>query len=499
LDFQKQSGIVGVDPNSSTFAQQVADLNKEFTSAQSDRIQLQAYLNRKDSPDTLPQFRNHPVSTFITQRIADVSSELSQQKVIYGENNPNVKKLERQLQELQSQLERQEKATVDELKTNYAAAKARETLMSNQKRETAKGLSDMAEFMSLKKEADVDAELYNNLYSRAKESAMAAASRSSSIRVVDPARSLDQPTRPKPLLNLAIGLLLSMVGGVAVAFAREQLDKNTVRTPQDMKNCLGSGTVSIVPAFAEANGHKKKFLTGRAPFAFLGAGAGDTRPQKFMMERPTSPESEALRHLYTSIMLSRPERPFQVLQIASSFAGEGKTTLAVNLAITLAQHGKTCLVDADVRRGRIASVFGLEPQHGIEVVLSGAVPASEALQKVPDIPNLQVLPAGATHAALKLNAWIQPLRNLIYELRENFEFVIIDSPPVLTHADARAISTAADGIVFVSRFGTTTHQAIVRSMELLSDVHSAPIIEVVLNAAAFSASEYPYYEYESAA
>lgn len=496
VDFQKRSGIVGVDPNSSTFSQQVADLNKEFTSAQSERIQLQAYLNKKDSPDSLPQFRNHPVSTFITQRIADVSSELSQQRVIYGQNHPNVKKLERQLQELQSQLGRQEKATVEELQTNYAAARARENLMTNQKRETAKGLSDMAEFMSLKKEADVSAELYNNLYSRAKESAMAAASRSSSIRVVDPARNIDQPTRPKPLLNLAVGLLISMVGGVAVAFVREQLDKNTVRTPQDIKNCLGTGAVSIVPAFAAANGHRKKFLAGRAPLALLGAGEVDRRPQKFMVDRPSSPESEALRSIYTSIMLSRPERPFQVLQIASSFAGEGKTTLAVNLAITLAQHGPTCLVDGDVRRGRVASVFGLEPQHGLEAVLSGSARPSDALLQVPDISNLQVLPAGLSRATLTQIAWIQPLRNLIDELRERFEFIIIDSPPVLTHADARAISTAADGIVFVGRFGATTQQAIVRSMELLSGVHSAPIIEVVLNAAALSPSEYPYYEYE---
>jgi capsular exopolysaccharide synthesis family protein len=419
--------------------------------------------------------------------------------VIYGQNHPNVKKLERQLQELQSQLNRQEKATVEELQTNYAAAKARENLMSNQKRETAKGLSDMAEFISLKKEADVNAELYNNLYSRAKEAAMAAASRSSSIRLIDPARNLDQPTRPKPLLNLAVGLLISMVGGVAIAFVREQLDKNTLRTPQDIKNCLGTGTVSIVPAFAAANGHRKKFLAGRAPLALLGARAADGHPQKFIVERPSSPESEALRSLYTSIMLSRPERPFQVLQIASSFPGEGKTTLAVNLAITLAQHGPTCLVDADVRRGRVASVFGLEPQHGLQAVLSGAVRTSDALLQVPDMSNLQVLPSGPSRATLKQNAWIQPLRDLICELRGGFEFVIIDSPPVLTHADARAISTAADGIVFVGRFGATTQQAIVRSMELLSGVHSAPIIEVVLNAAALSPSEYPYYEYESVA
>jgi capsular exopolysaccharide synthesis family protein len=222
---------------------------------------------------------------------------------------------------------------------------------------------------------------------------------------------------------------------------------------------------------------------------------GNCLPEKFLLERPQSAEAEALRSLYTSIMLSRPGRSFHVLQIASAFAGEGKTTVAVNLAIALAQHWPTCLVDADVRRSRIAAAFGLEASCGLTDVLLGTVGIKEALIEATNVHNLTVLPAGAQANSLNQISWIDGLREVVRSLRGNFEFVIMDSPPVLTHSDARVISTIVDGIVFVGRFGSTKREAVVRSMELLSGIQSAPIIEVVLNAAEFRSSEYFYYDY----
>jgi len=492
VEFQQRTGIIGVGQDANTFSQQVADLNRQYTAAQADRIQLQSYLDR--GPQSLPQFRNHPVSTFLTQRLADVRSQLSQAQVTYGKNHPNVKKLQQQENELERELNAQQKATLAELRTDYAAARAREELMESQKRETSRSVSDMAEYLALQKEAQTNADLYNSLYSRVKAAGIAAASTASSIRLIDPARVLDTPTRPKPTLYLLIAFMVAICAGLGTAFLREQLDKNTVRTPQDIRNLLGTSTVSVLPAYKVT----RSLMSPRSLMLHSGKN-GNCLPEKFLLERPQSAEAEALRSLYTSIMLSRPGRSFHVLQIASAFAGEGKTTVAVNLAIALAQHWPTCLVDADVRRSRIAAAFGLEASCGLTDVLLGTVGIKEALIEATNVHNLTVLPAGAQANSLNQISWIDGLREVVRSLRGNFEFVIMDSPPVLTHSDARVISTIVDGIVFVGRFGSTKREAVVRSMELLSGIQSAPIIEVVLNAAEFRSSEYFYYDYGVAA
>lgn len=488
VEFQQRTGIIGVGQDANTFSQQVADLNRQYTAAQSDRIELQSYLDR--GPQSLPQFRNHPVSTFLTQRLADVRSQLSQAEVTYGKNHPNFKKLQQQENELESELNAQQKATLAELRTDYAAARAREELMESQKRETSKSLSDMAEYLALQKEAQTNADLYNSLYSRVKAAGIAAASTASSIRLIDPARVLDVPTRPKPILYLLIAFMAAICAGLGVAFVREQLDKNTVRTPQDIGNLLGTSTVSVLPAYKMTRN-----LMSPKSLILPNGKNGNCLPEKFLLDRPQSAEAEALRSLYTSIMLSRPEHAFQVLQIASAFAGEGKTTVAVNLAIALAQHGPTCLVDADVRRSRIAAAFGLEASCGLIDVLLGTVGVKEALDEATNVHNLTILPAGTHAHRLSQISWIDGLREVVRSLRGKFEFVVMDSPPVLTHSDARVISTLVDGIVFVGRFGSTKREAVVRSMELLSGIQSAPVIEVVLNAAKFSSSEYLYYDY----
>src|SRR5262249_14267891 len=160
----------------------VADLNRQFTSAQSERIQLQSYLNRQ--PESLPQFRNHPVSTYLVQRLADIRSQLSQAQVIYGKNHPNVKKLQEQAQKLQAELNAQQNATLAELRTDFAAARAREEMMQSQKRDTSRSVSDMAQYLALQKEAQTNAELYNSLYSRVKAAGLAAASTASGIRLI---------------------------------------------------------------------------------------------------------------------------------------------------------------------------------------------------------------------------------------------------------------------------------------------------------------------------
>lgn len=492
-DFQKSSGIAAISEGESTFGAQMSELNRQLTTAQADRIQLQALLEKvQGAADTsAPQITSDPVLQELTKKLAETRGDLSQALAIYGKNNPNAKKLQNQVDELESQIVKQRKAILSGLNTSYAAARARENLMQSQIKGTTKDLNQIAQYESLKKEAEANVTLYNGLYGKIKEAGIAAESKSSNIRVIDRARVLSKPTRPNWLLNLALGLFGGLIGGVLLAFVQERFDRN-VYTAEDMRKYTGISSVSILPLASDEAG--RRFLGQRN----LGLIAGKERSpaQIFLLNNPHSPEAEALRGLYTSVRLSRPGRPPQALLVASCFPGEGKTTVAVNLAIALAQHGTTCIIDGDLRRPGVARAFGISCKQGLGDVLIGSVKLEEVLVPVEAVPNLTILPSGPiapAHPGELVSS--ESMADLLRVLRQQFEFVLVDSPPILPYADGRALSPLVDGVILVGRAGFTNREALTRSVELLTEVHSAPVLEVVLNGADFVSPDYRYYGY----
>lgn len=493
-DFQKSAGIADLEDNRSTFTQQMTELSTQLTQAQADRIQLEALLAsvRHGSPDSLPDVRSNPVVQQLSTHLAEQRAELAQDMVIYGKNHPAVKKLQSQVDELQAQLDAQKTAILQSIRTSYAAAHAKEQLMDSEIKGTSNELSKMAQYNALKKEAEANSELYNTLYAKIKEAGIAAASKSSNLRVVDEARVLTSPTRPNRMLNYMIGLLAALVGGVALAFLREQVDQR-IFTPEDVRHWIRGANICIVPLFFSPQ--------SRALPAGNGTDKSTREREKlapgvrFLLDRPHSMEAEALRSLYTSIMLSRRGTPPQAVLVISSFPGEGKTTVAVNLALAMAQHGSTCIVDADLRRGRVAAAFGLNSKVGLSDVLSGNATLDSVLLTVPSLDNLTVVPAHAGDINAGTLVCSEAMQNVITELRERFRFIVIDSAPLLPFADGRALSASADGLIFVGRSGITTRSVVRRSLELLEEVHAAPVLEFVLNAADLNSPHYRYYQY----
>jgi polysaccharide biosynthesis transport protein len=496
-EFQKSIGVADVDSNKSTFTERMTELSQQLTQAQADRIQLEALLKsvQAGSPDVLPEIRNNPVVQQLSTKLAEQRGELSQARVIYGPNHPNVKKLQSQVDELQSQLEAQKAAVLGSIRTSYSAARARENLMDSQIKGASSELSQMARYNDLKKEAQANSELYNNLYARVKEAGIAAASKSSNLRVIDEAHVLDAPTRPNRSLAILIGMLAALAGGIGLAFLREQFDTR-IFTPEDVRDWIGPSNVAVVPFFFAPNGKQlspvkqEGLASGNSPLLWkLPPGAA------FLLDRPHSPEAEALRSLYTSVMLSRVGNPPQILLVVSSLPGEGKTTVAMNLAMAMAQHGSTCLVDADLRRGRLATALGVSNHLGLTDVLTDTSPLDAALVQVPSLPNLTILPAhaGSTKAGELMCSDRMP--TILADLRKRFQFVVIDSAPILPFADGRLIANLADGLIFVGRSGITTREVVQRSLQLLHKVHAAEILEFVLNAADLNSPQYRYHQY----
>lgn len=492
--YQQASGVTDIDSNKSTFTEHMGELSRQQTLAQSERIQIQSLLKNTANTDSLPEVRSNQVVQQLSQRLAEQRAALAQARVVYGSNHPTAQRLQSEVDELQSQIEIQKKAIVNSLRASYASAAARESMMASEMKGTGKELDKVARYTSLKKEVEANEALYNSLYARIKEAGIAAASKSADIQVVDPARIPDEPVRPRRLLNLAVGLMISLIGGIGLAFLFEEFD-DKLRSPDDVRRWMGSSNVSVIPAITEPAGVRGLLGWSDQIVGALVPPNEDRRTDMFFLERPNSPEGEALQALYASIMLSWPNNPPQTLLIVSAVPGEGKTTVALNLSYVLAQHANTCLVDADLRKGRVARAFSLSSGQGLGDVLSGQATIEDTVLEVPGMSNLSILPAGRSKGNFGQLVCSEKMEQTVSALRERFGFVVIDSAPILPFVDSRALSTLVDAVVLVGRAGVTTRQAMRRSAELISEVHGAPILQIVLNAASVGTADYKYYQY----
>jgi capsular exopolysaccharide synthesis family protein len=491
--FQKKTGIADVDPGRSTVSEQLSDEGHQLTQAQTDRIQLESFLNgvEKRGTSALPQTETDPVVQQTTEKLTQATADLMQAMAVYGKNNPNVIKLQDEVNVLQEQLERQRKAILAQLQTGYAAAKAREQLMKGNIKDTSQRMSEVAEYNTIKKEAEANAQLYNSLFAKVKEAGIMAEAKSSNVQIVTPALVLDTPTKPNWLLNLAAGLGLGAFAGLLIPFVLERLD-HTVRSVEDVRKFTGLGAPSLIPEIP-SSARTVHVVPGRSWAIRLLSGAAEVRPvDKFLLDRPRSPEAEAVRGVLTSVLLAWPgERRPQVLGVVSSLPGEGKTTLVVNLGIALAAYGSTCIVDADLRKPAVSRTFDLHGGDGLAGVLAGSTQLETAIMES-GINRLSVLAAGIGKVHPGEMIASQAMRDILPRLRELFDFVIIDSPPLLPYADGRILASMADGLILVGRSGHTPREAMRRSTELLADANSAPILEVVLNAADAGSSGYGY-------
>jgi succinoglycan biosynthesis transport protein ExoP len=482
--FQRSSGITDIDEQQNTFTQRVAELNRQLTQAEMDRVQYQSFLSKASigEEDSLPQVEDNQVILALKQKLAQAQADLSQGLAVYGPNHIKAKQLQSQVNDLSASLSAETQRVVGALKTNAIAAESRQRKVGQRLDAMRKDLNKLSESSVLKKEAATNSDVYNKLYTSVKEASIAAASKSSNIQIVSKARVLENPTSPNTLLNLAIGMFAAIFGGVVLAFVSEGLDR-TIRTPEEVKRFTGQSPMSIVP-----------LLHSIEPRRF--GWQAQNRDMVFTLANPWSPQAEAVRSLKSSILMAKTKHSSLVILVVSSSAGEGKTMLSVNLASVLAEQGETCLLDADIRRPRAASTLGLLPEIGLKDVLEHAMPLERALIRVPDVPGLSLLPPRAAGDKVVEIANSPEMKRTIVALRQKFRFVVVDCPPIISYPEGRVLSKLVDSVILVGRCGTTTGEALTRSVEILADVQ-APVLGVVLNGADLNAPEYSYYNYSS--
>jgi succinoglycan biosynthesis transport protein ExoP len=497
IAYERQNQIWTLDDKQNITTQRLADINKELTDAQSERMKKESLYEfaKSGNLDAVPQVQNNAALMDMMKKRGELSAEYNDSLSQYGPNFPKVQRLQAQLKDLDADLGKEKQKIVDVLESDFHEARQREAMMTEaldqQKAAANEMAGKMVEYNILKREAEANKALYEGLMTKLKETAISSALRSSNIRVVDPAMIPSTPARPAKARNVALAFIVGLVGGIGLALMREYLD-NTVKTPDDIESLAKLPSLAVVPQFAGSNGGGKRqgMLQG-----FSGNGH-DRRIELVAQHLPKSQMSEAFRALRTSILLSQADHPPQVILVTSALPREGKTTAAANLAVTLAQLGdSTVLVDADLRKPGIGRLLNLGSGKyaGLSSYLAGVSSLDLVSVPHPAIPNLVAIPTGPLppNPADLLSS--HKLADAIAELRTKFKFIVIDSPPVMAATDAVILSVLADGVLLVVRSGETPKEAFTRTRDLLLSV-KCRILGVVLNAVDSSAPDY-YYSY----
>jgi len=498
IAYERQNQIWTLDDKQNITTQRLADVNKELTDAQSERMRKESLYEfaKSGNLDAVPQIQNNAGLMDVLKRRTEVSRDYNEALSQYGPNFPRVQRLQAQLKEVDDTVEKEKQRILSGLESDFREARQRETMLTQaldvQKGEANKMAEKLVEYNILKREAEANKTLYDGLMTKFKETAISQSLRSSNIRVVDPAMIPSTPARPAKARNVALAFLVGLVGGIGLALLREYLD-NTVKTPDDVETLARLPSLAVVPQFAGSNGTAKKqgLLQG-----FAASNGHEKRIELVAQHLPKSQMSEAFRALRTSILLSQADHPPQVILVTSALPREGKTTAAANLAVTLAQLGdRTVLVDADLRKpgvGRLLNL-GSGKYAGLSSYLAGVSSLDLVTVPHPAIPNLAAIPTGPLppNPADLLSS--HKLADAIAELRTKYKFIVIDSPPVMAATDAVILSVQTDGVLLVVRSGETPKEAFTRTRDLLNSV-KCRILGVVLNAVDSNAPDY-YYSY----
>jgi exopolysaccharide transport family protein len=507
VNYQKEHEILGIDEKQNIITSKLDELNKELTAAESERMEKQSVYELVQSSDadaaaaaaisaSTNSSTGSSSSTLLEklrEQQADLKIQVAQLSTQFGPSYPKVAQLGSQLKEVEAQIQLEMKKVVSRVRSDYMTSQQRENMLHDalekQKQEANKLNESAIEYSLLKRDVESYRTLYEGLLEKLKEAGVTAGLKSTNIRPVDKARIPTEPSEPNVPRNLSFALALGLTTGIGLAFLLEGLD-NTVRTPEQAQIISGLPSLGMIPLGSKtpAEGVSKKHLA---------VAASKEAVELVTQSRPQSQMAESYRALRTSLLLSSLGSPPKTILITSALPQEGKSTTSINTAIVLAQKGtRVLLIDADLRRPSIHKTLGMGPRTGLSNVLTGSATLKQTIVRSSILPSLFILPAGTPPPNPAELLASSNMRDVLAELREEYDHIVVDTPPTLSVTDAVVMSTRADAVVLVIRCGQTTKQALRRSRDLLIQVN-ARVCGVLLNAVDLDSPDYYYYyEYQ---
>lgn len=492
--FERELSVISSEEKTNIVSARLLQLNQEYTVAQADRVKREAALNsvRNGSLEAAQVSSQGESLRKLIEHSNEWQEKFVQVRTHFGVNHPEYRKTAETVAELDRQIAKTRATIAKRVETEYQEAVGREGMLAKAVAESKTEFDRLNarsfEYQSLRREAEADKKLYEELVRKIKEAGINASFQNSSIRIADLARPGELPVAPNLKLNLIAALMASLFVGIAAAVAADMLD-NTIRDPEQVARTLGTEVIGTLPVVKNWRG--RLGLVGSAKEAPKGA----------LAELRNSPEhlasgyDESIRTLRNSILLSDFGQRARSLLVTSASPGEGKSTIAAHLAASHAeQNHKTLLIDGDMRRPSVHKRLNLKSDLGLTNVLLGEIPWREAVVTPEDQPNLRVLPAGPpSRRAGDLVG--RALHALLEEALDEYDLVILDAPPLLGFAEPLQMATAVDGVVVVTRAGSTNRKQVASVLGTLNRLR-ANVVGVVLNQVHKGMSDsYTYYGY----
>ena len=494
MDMQRRLGILGFDPNRNQINNSLDDLARAVGTAKLARIIAEAryrVVNGMDpntiegtielTPGTAPGVLNQ-----LRGQLAGARSNYAQLESSLGPNHPQAKALKAQMDELVKEIDAEQNRLVIQAKQNYVVARANEdqttAALEAQKAEAYKLRDQLVEYTLRQREFEANRNLYDSLQQRLRTASVQSGLESLEIDIVDKALPPANPVLRPQSTMIMTALAFSLLAGVVISFLLESLDTG-LRSIAEIESITELPSLAIIPRARRSSADQAATLT-------------TAQRNVGVLTQPKSQFAESFRSLRTSLLLSTAGHPPKFIVLTSATPSEGKTTAATNLAAILAQRDtRVLLIDGDLRRPNIHHRFGLNGKVGLTTVLTGATKLEETVQGVPEIPNLDILPSGPVPPFPTEMLSSGAMEAILRRCAEIYDYVVIDSPPILSVTDGVILARQADAVVLVVRHGKSSKHVVRRARDILLR-SGAGITGIVLNAVDLNSPEYyGYYGY----
>jgi len=487
-DYSSGHNIYSSDGKENLAVEKLTKLHGELTRTQTERLLKQSLYEEVKAGRVaqLPDAFSDSRTGELRKRLGELTVKLAQLELTYGPKYPQILATKEEMATIQKQIDDSKASLEEKLKADYERAVRDEASLGGAlaiaKNEAAQQNQASIQFNILKKNVETANVLYTEFLQKTNQSKIQEHEQHNNTKMIDPPQVPMAPVAPNRPRTILIGFLVSLLAGVGLVFFLEYLD-NTVKTVEDVSRYAQLPALSVIPAI---RGRKQRALkAGSNGSKQTTSGLALSNTNGFNSDRLLALDSrssvaEAYRVLRTSVLLSSTEKPPKTILITSGQPGEGKTTTAVNTAISLAQLGASVLIiDCDLRKPSVHKVLGVDHVVGLSTYLSRRGELDDVIQKLP-IANLSVLTSGRIPPNPAEMISSARMKEMLALLSERYDHIIIDSPPLLKVTDPVILSTMADGVILVVHGGKSSRDVLRRTRQELS-IAGARIFGVVLN------------------
>jgi succinoglycan biosynthesis transport protein ExoP len=474
-EYMKANDIVTLQNKIAITPEKLTEFNSQLIKAETKRKELESLYNKivkvsiKDA-ETIPAISSDQTIQSLRGQILKAEQNIEDLSKKYGRKHPAMIRALEEHNVLEEKRKQEIRRVIESIKNEHELARSNEAslrgMLSNTKAEALNLNEKFIQYGVLTRDVETNRQLYDALIKRIKEQSVTEEIQTVNVWVVEKAEKPQYPVKPRKSLNILLGIIVGLFGGVGLAFFFEYLD-NTIKSPDEVETKLGIPVLGIVPLFES----REKNI------------------EEIILKEPQSIFAESYKTIRTAILLSSAIKPPQNILVTSMGPEEGKTVTSVNLAMTIAQSEYSVLViDSDLRKPRIHKIFGLNNSKGLSTYLAGVSSDINIIHKGL-ITNLGIITSGPLPPNPSELLGSNRMSELIRLLNEKFDIIIWDSPPLMSVTDSLILSKILDGTIVITKAGKTTYDIVRRGLKSTDDIKSH-VLGIVINALDVKNSDY---------